>query len=67
MKGYSVEVMASYISPKTKRYCQSPQDWIAYVTRPDGKIITMAGWSTKTQAFRIANEYILKHSTQEAS
>ena len=66
MTDYKIEVMASHISPKTKRFCKRPQDWIAYVTHPDGKVVSMAGWATKTQAWRIAGEYVLKRKQMEA-
>ena len=66
---YVIEVAASYKSPKTGRICQSVQDWIAYITKPDGTVEVIAGWSSQTQAFCIANQYVLKQLqrvTQEA-
>lgn len=62
---YSVEVIPSYKSSKTGRICKSVQDWIAYITKPDGTVEVIAGWATKTQAWRIANEYILKQIQRE--
>lgn len=66
MSGYNIEVAASYKSPRTGRICKSVQDWIAYITKPDGTVEVIAGWSTKTQAWRIASEYVLKQLKKEA-
>jgi hypothetical protein len=66
---YSIEVAPSYKSSRTGRICKSVQDWIAYITKPDGTVEVMAGWATRKQAWRIANEYVLKQlqrSNQEA-
>ena len=66
---YRIEVMGSCKSPRTGRICKSVQDWIAYITKPDGTVEVIGGWPSKKQAFRIANEYVLKQlkrETQEA-
>ena len=59
MHGYTIDVMADHKSPRTGRICKTVQDWIAYVTKPDGSVEAIPGWSSKKQAIRIATEYIL--------
>ena len=66
MSRYNIEVVASYKSPKTGRICKSVQDWIAYITKPDGTVEVIAGWATKNQAWRIASEYVLRQLKKEA-